>query len=195
MRANGAGWAIAFLLVGAALAVAAREFLRGTDTVTATVDRAQLDLILGRLAQIEEALGALRQPSEPAETTSSVQPVRTNDVDVQVLRALQDIRNSLLSLARAQAPMAAAEPGGIDKDAATLAKTIEADGYRSVDLTRRHFCWTPAQVYAAYGMPDSRGGGVGASTWSYRIDGTDKWMLIQFIDGIVTDVRVPASGN
>jgi hypothetical protein len=82
-----------------------------------------------------------------------------------------------------------ASPGGIEKNDARLVQTLDADKRDPGALLLRHFCWSRAQVYAAYGMPDVRAGSAGASEWTYLTSDQRTAVHFGFVDGRVDNVH------
>ena len=185
------------LIVGAG--ASALGFLAARDGERHEVALAsdQVQLIVARLGSLEEHLLTGIESSRRSVGVDAVPtPVaRTQDRDDDTLRLLSEIRNELKMLVHGVSYDTSQSGAGVSKKAEVLAKTLEVDGADSKKFMQRHFCQTPAQVYATYGMPDMKDGGVGVQYFRYRVDGTG-WIVFQFIDGVVFDVTInPGSGR
>jgi hypothetical protein len=187
---------IALVLVGAATSTVGYVAGRGGPEIREVVlAEDQFQRLTRQLARLEESLRAEPWPSAAAPAVverPAAEPRRTEELDSATVSLLKEIARGLEELAAGRPEPIAAERPGITKKPEVLAKVLESDGFEDRRLFERHFCWTPSQIYATYGMPDSVGRDAASRTlWSYRIDGAKGWILFSFVDGMIADVRVP----
>jgi|SRR5688572_19528475 len=175
------------LAVGAG--AAALSFIAGRSEESSEVvpSHEPLREVVSRLDAIVALLRApASEPSHPSSAITDTAAERTLDesATVSVLREI---------LERLSAPTNVSSdtfstPGGIEKNATQIIQTLDADKRDSRALLLRHFCWSRAQVYAVYGMPDLRAGGEGASEWTYVLGDERIALHFGFVDGRVDNV-------
>ena len=156
-----------------------------------------------RLQSIDSALMEIRsrlsvvQDVQPAQVDRVTE--QSSTLDPSALAAtLEDLRTRLESLRvdvsqslrvlRSGLPQLPKNPAAVE--AAFIAEESEPGAIR-----RRHFCWTQAQVYLAYGLPDVTGNSGGNPFWGYYID-NDNGLFVIFSSGVVDMVTrlPPATG-
>jgi hypothetical protein len=195
MRLTDALKSILLLLAGAAACAVGLLLSRDESHHDVFLSPEQMQRLEARIDRLEAAIlesGKSTGPIDALASSTSPGPVRSEErQDGDSLRLLSEIRDELKALVYGAGHSPTAVAAGIAKNTDALAKTVELDGLDSRKLSQRHFCETPAQVYATYGMPDMKDGGPGAQSWRYRIDGSDKWMVFLFVDGRLFDVSIP----
>lgn len=181
-----------FVLGGAA--ACASGFLLGHEEPLREVTIAP-DQVRGLAERLDRVETALRERSDSprGEPAVAAPPpaaaVRTDERDsVDSLRLLAEIRDELKTLTLASNRSATAGSAGTTKNVEAIKSTIEAVGLSGDKIMRSHFYETPAQILAAYGMPDQTNGSPNTLDWTYRIEGTERWMRFRFLDGRLIDV-------
>jgi len=153
---------------------------------------ATLRAVANRLEAIEALLRAsARETAVPAIEAPAVNAKRVSDEEPASVLLLREIRDQLSALSISPLD-AVAVTGGVEKKPARIVQMLDADKRDPKALLQRHFCWSRAQVYAAYGMPDYRGSGVGASEWMYVLNDGGTELHFNFVEGLVNNVYTTA---
>ena len=177
------------LAVGAG--AAALSFIAGRSEASTEVVLPQEPLreVVSRLDAIVEMLRAsASEPSHPSGTMPDTDTAAERTLDESAtIPLLREIREQLSALSNST-PDTFSTPGGIEKNEAQIIQTLDADKRDSRALLLRHFCWSRAQVYAVYGLPDLRAGGEGASEWTYVLGNERVALHFNFVDGRVDNV-------
>jgi hypothetical protein len=182
------------VLIAVGAGAAALSFIAGrSEASTELVSSPEpLREIVTRLDAIIAMLRApATEPSSPSRAISDTAAERTVDesMTVSVLREILEQLSARTNLSTSPS----STPGGIEKDATQIIQTLDADKRDPRALLLRHFCWSPAQVYAVYGLPDLRVGGAGASEWTYVLEDERVALHFGFVDGRVDNVYVAAT--
>ena len=192
MNSNPLFKAVLLLLVGAAASATLILVTRENDHSEVRIAADQVRMIAERLDRLEDSLrskpAVIRQDSAPAPATPV--DVRRSEERGDNLLVLQEIRDGVKALVDAQGKFAPTGNEGIPKRADLLKRAVEADSFTPAKLNRRHFCWTPSQVYTTYGMPDGWGSAGDVSQWEYQVDGTDQTLRFQFRNGMISTVTL-----
>jgi hypothetical protein len=175
------------LAVGAGAAALSFSAGRNEATPEVVLPKEPLREVVSRLDAIIELLRApASEPSHPSRAIPETAAERTVDESATVT-VLREILEQLSAL-RSSTSDTFSTPGGIDKNARQIIQTLDADKRDSRALLLRHFCWSPAQVYAVYGLPDMRAGGAGSSEWTYVLGDEQVALHFGFVDGRVDNV-------
>ena len=175
------------LAVGAG--AAALSFIAGRSGASTEVVLSQEPLreVVSRLDAIVEMLRApASEAARPSGAISDTAAERALDESATV-SLLHEILERLSALPDSSTDVFST-PGGIEKNEAQIIQTLDADKRDSRALLLRHFCWSRAQVYAVYGLPDLRAGGAGASEWTYVLGNERVALHFGFVDGRVDNV-------
>src|SRR5258705_12858396 len=161
------------LILGAGASALGFLAAREPERHEVTLASDQLQFIVARLASLEEhLLAGLESGHHAVGADAAPQAItRSADRDGDTARLLTEIRDELKTIVYGVGHDPNLGATDASRKTETLAKTVETDGADSKKIMRRHFCQTLTQVYATYGMPDMKDGGVGAQYWRYRVEG------------------------
>lgn len=192
MTRTGVVQSIVLFMAGAGVAALGFVTSRHEGGEEIVFPEAPLRALSSRLEAIEALLRAsARETAVPSIEAPAVDARRVPDEEPASVLLLREIRDRLSALSISPLNTVAV-PGGVEKNAVRIVQVLDTDKRDPKALLQRHFCWSRAQVYAAYGMPDYRGSGIGASEWMYVLNDGGTELHFNFVEGLVNNVYTTA---